>query len=99
MPGEIATELVAMIGLDPLNRDRQASANLIDEGNRVGDRVPRVDLQHTVAGRRTWRTRATTCGGVLKGGLRGPHAWAGGRGIRLAGTAALSGDASRRGGR
>jgi hypothetical protein len=36
MPGEIGAELVAVIGLDPLNRDRQAPANLIDEGNRVG---------------------------------------------------------------
>jgi hypothetical protein len=51
MPGEIGAELVAVIGLDPLNRDRQSPANLVDEGNGVGDRVPRVDLQHPVSGR------------------------------------------------
>jgi hypothetical protein len=36
MPGEIGAELVTVIGLDPLNRDRQSPANLVDEGNGVG---------------------------------------------------------------
>ena len=51
VPSEIGPELVPTIGLDPLNRDRETSADLINEGNRVRDRVVRVDLEHAVPGR------------------------------------------------
>lgn len=40
-----------MIGLNPLNGDGQPSTDLVDEGNRIGDRVSRVDLEHPTARR------------------------------------------------
>src|SRR4030095_1670577 len=50
VPGEVRPELVAVVGLDALNRHREPAPHLVDEGDGGGDRALRVDLQHAITG-------------------------------------------------
>src|SRR5207245_4469214 len=56
VPGEVGTELGPVVGLNPLDRHREAPPHLVDERDRRLDRVVVVDLQDSetrrlVAGR------------------------------------------------
>src|SRR3990172_134317 len=51
MPGELGTERGAVVGLDALDGEGQAAADLIEESHRRTGVVVVVDPQHAVAGR------------------------------------------------
>ena len=51
MPGELGTEGGVVVGLDALDSEGQASADLVEEGHRRTCVVVVVDPQHAVAGR------------------------------------------------
>ena len=50
VPGELAAELRAVVGLDALDGDRQASSDFVDERDPGPDRVVFVDLENPVSG-------------------------------------------------
>jgi hypothetical protein len=49
VPGEVGAELRTVVGLNPLDRHRQAPTHLVDERDRGLDRVVVVDLQDSEA--------------------------------------------------